>query len=350
MHALDARRTALLGAVFTVLILAAGPAAAQDQQGFPAITVTPGSLDFGTLEQNSSRVLEVEIANVGGALLIIDDVESTCGCTVAEPETRELAPGTSTRLVVTFDSKTFNGDQNKLVRIHSNDPAEPIVEVPVSAFVRAPLVFAPGNKLVGFGQVRARDARPATLRVSSPDGIPLQIEPVRLNEKLIEATIVTDKNGDPSNKVITMRLADGAPPGHIREIVTFSSNIPEMPTFDVEVSGNILADVVLEPGRINFRYLRRGQTKQQTFQLQMPRDLDLTIRETSLDLPGFEVISVTRNDHTGHYDIVVEGAPVDTADERVVAAKGRMKGVLRIVTSDPKLPIFEADIMYMLRI
>mgnify|MGYP002629110659 FL=1 len=331
-------------------ILLAGAAAAQDRAGFPAIQVEPSSIDFGTLPQEEARTTTVVISNVGGAPLILDEVESMCGCTVATPDKMALEPGESTSLVITFNSKKFQGTQHKLVRIHSNDAAEPIFEIDVNAFVKVPLVFTPGNKMLGFGRLRAADATPRVVKIESTDDLAVEIEPVRVNEDLLKVTIRGTKSGLPSEKEIIVELADGVPPGTIREILSFRTNIPEAEAFDLEVSAQILADVELFPEDVNFRYVQRDQAMQRMFELKMPKEMNLKIKSATIDLPNFEVSKIEKNELTGNLNIYVAGTPLPIDDPRVIEAKGRMMGTLKIAVDDPMFPVFESTIKYLLRI
>jgi uncharacterized protein DUF1573 len=349
-HTSMLRRTAapLLFAALT--LLAFGGAAAQDRAGFPAILIDPGAIDFGTLSQEEARTSTVTISNVGGAALVIERVESTCGCTVATPEKSSLEPGESTPLVITFSSKQFQGNQYKSVRIHSNDPAEAIVEIAVKAFVKVPLVFTPGEKMVSFGRLRAGEAEPRIIKLLSTDGIALDIEPVRVNEAKLKVTIRDSKSGLPSEKELLVELADGIAPGAIREILSFKTNVPEQPTFDIEVAALVLADVQVIPEDVNFRYVRRDQALERMFELKMPADMNLKITSATVDLPGFEVEKVVKNNHTGFFNIFVKGSPLPADDPRVINAKGRMIGKLQIAVDDPRFPMFEATIKYLVRI
>ena len=70
-------------------LLAATAAAAQ------SVTVTPNQYDFGTMKQQEIRTTQVVISNDGGGLLIIEDVDADCGCTVPKLLTNELGEAKS---------------------------------------------------------------------------------------------------------------------------------------------------------------------------------------------------------------------------------------------------------------
>ncbi len=333
-----------------ILILLSSVAGAQDRPGFPAIVVEPDSLDFGRMDQKQVKTQTVIIKNVGGVELELLNIETTCGCTAAIPEVDVLQPGQSTELVVTFDSKNFTGPQHKSIRIHSNDPAEPIITMSVTSYVFAPLVFIPQWKVVGFGAGRTTEIKEQTIRVIAQEAETLELAVTRVNSQLFEVSYEPSSPDTPNRMVVTFKVKEDAPPGVFREIISFKTNLAEAPTFDIEATGDIHADVSLFPERHNFRYVTRGQELSRVFFLKKPRNMPLEISKTSLDLPGFEVTKVELSAHTGHIEITIKGVPVETSDQRARDAKGRLRGTLRVVTDNADLPVFESTIMYMLKL
>ena len=87
----------------------------------PKITVTPIEYDFGDIIQGETVSHTFIITNAGWDTLKIAHVRASCGCTDASPEKNSLAPGESTNLLVSFNSKGRIGKQTKFVYIQSND-------------------------------------------------------------------------------------------------------------------------------------------------------------------------------------------------------------------------------------
>ena len=102
----------------------------------PRIEFTEAAFDFGTMYQNEEVTHLFTFRNVGKALLKIGKVKSSCGCTAAMPEKRELGPGEKTNLKVTFRSGAMRDRVVKHVYIDSNDPVEPRVTLTIEGEVR----------------------------------------------------------------------------------------------------------------------------------------------------------------------------------------------------------------------
>jgi uncharacterized cupredoxin-like copper-binding protein len=101
--------------------------------------------DFGSVEQGSIVKHKFVIVNNGDQMLIIDKVVSSCGCTVAEPEKKELKAGETTTIAAEFNSTGRLGDQLKTISILSNDQVNPLFQLTLTGKV----LEAPKKELIG---------------------------------------------------------------------------------------------------------------------------------------------------------------------------------------------------------
>lgn len=76
--------------------------------------------NFGTVEEGAIVNHEFAFTNEGTVPLIISDVRSTCGCTVADWPREPIEPGGSGVIPVRFDTKNKTGIQSKPVTITAN--------------------------------------------------------------------------------------------------------------------------------------------------------------------------------------------------------------------------------------
>lgn len=95
----------------------------------PKIEFSEENYDFGNINQGDVVSHEYVIKNEGTENLILENIKATCGCTAAQPDKRELNPGESTKLKVTFDSAGRKGIQKKYVYVFSNDTERPQVRL-----------------------------------------------------------------------------------------------------------------------------------------------------------------------------------------------------------------------------
>ena len=106
--------------------------------GAPRIEVEPRAFDFGSVLPGKTLHKEIAVRNHGGADLVISKVATTCNCTVVGSFAKVVAPGAGTTLRVSLTTPDTPGRTFQGVRIESNDPDQPRVDVDVEATVVAP--------------------------------------------------------------------------------------------------------------------------------------------------------------------------------------------------------------------
>ena len=132
------RRCVLLGLVAAALIAAGAASGRGEEQKTPRIRVEPETFDFGKALPARTLRKEFTLSNFGDAALVIENVSTTCGCTAALASDTKLAPGSSTVLRVTLETRSYSGKLERQVLVRSNDPNTPLLTVKVSATVEAP--------------------------------------------------------------------------------------------------------------------------------------------------------------------------------------------------------------------
>lgn len=87
--------------------------------------ITEAKKNFGTVKKGEVVKLNYEIKNTGNAPLIINEAEVSCSCTTVEYSEAPLLPGQTTKVTVSFNTKTVYERQDRIVYLHSNDPKSP---------------------------------------------------------------------------------------------------------------------------------------------------------------------------------------------------------------------------------
>lgn len=97
------------------------------------IKLSTTSYDMGDIDPSKGKWTEIFfIKNVGAQPLEILAVSTSCGCTEAEVEDQEIAPGEQTKLLVTYDPDVhpgLTGPIKRVIYIKSNDPLQKEVEL-----------------------------------------------------------------------------------------------------------------------------------------------------------------------------------------------------------------------------
>jgi hypothetical protein len=118
-------------------LVAQGSETPSDSVDGPAITFIVNQADLGDLRQGEKAEYLFEFTNMGNKPLVIQNVISTCGCTVPQWPKEPVKPGEKSVLKVVFDSSGKIGRQNKIITIRSNVPG-PDKKLRISAMVLPP--------------------------------------------------------------------------------------------------------------------------------------------------------------------------------------------------------------------
>ena len=81
--------------------------------------------NFGTVKEGSVLSLNLSFKSVGDATLIINDVQTSCGCTAALLSNDKLKPGESGDVRIELDTKGMKGKKSRTISLTSNDPLNP---------------------------------------------------------------------------------------------------------------------------------------------------------------------------------------------------------------------------------
>jgi len=330
---------ALLACAALLLPLAAAAA--------PKLVLSTGSLNFGRVPQHQVMARELTLSNRGDAELLITEVYTSCSCTELSLAAERVPPGGSTVLTVRFHSRDLSGDNSKTIEISSNDPEQPLMEVPVMAFVAAPILVEPADRSLDFGKVRRGQTprQEAAIRVDGRASLALTLGTV--DAKRFAAAIAPGAGADRARLVVDLK--PDATAGPFRQVLRLTTDDPRQPSLDFTLSGTVLGDLETAPDRLNFRYVLPGQALSKEIAVRTPTPgFAFRVTEAKVDLPGLQV-EILADGSQGEARLRVSGTAVAADDSLAKAAQGRVKGGLHIFTNRPEEPELLVDLLYLLR-
>ncbi|WP_300436748.1 DUF1573 domain-containing protein [Christiangramia sp.] len=115
------------------IFVLAGVATAQAQK-IAKIEFKSETIDYGEIMKGSDGVRVFEFTNVGDAPLVIEDVKSSCGCTVPKKPEEPIMPGEKGEIEVKYDTKRV-GPIRKTVTVYSN-AEEPTKALKIKGLVK----------------------------------------------------------------------------------------------------------------------------------------------------------------------------------------------------------------------
>ncbi len=92
----------------------------------PKIEFKKTEHDYGKIMQGDNGQCEFEFTNTGKEALVLNDVHSTCGCTVPSWPKEPIKAGESSKIIVVYNTNRV-GPINKSISVASNATDNPIV-------------------------------------------------------------------------------------------------------------------------------------------------------------------------------------------------------------------------------
>jgi hypothetical protein len=216
-----ARRAAFLAVGLAGLLLA-GCSSKKPTGG--ALEVTPNPVEIGVVAYQEQVERELTLTNRGERTVTLLPFKFDCSCfTIERPPSSLLRPGESVRLrLVMLTGKTDPREFHKRLSIPSDDPAMPVLLVPIHGEVVQYRTVRP--PIVRAGPIAAGTEWRDKVEVRAGAGFSLAVTDARSSDPRIEVDVVTVPGGADVN----LRTAPDAKPGPINAEVVISSRVQGM--------------------------------------------------------------------------------------------------------------------------
>jgi len=230
---------------------------------FAKLEITPAAIDLGKLKQNVKVEREVTITNTGATSEEILQVHADCSCTAAAPAKRTLAPGESTTMTVTLETRTFNGRLHRQVTLQSTTGTAAVsFELTVSPYedwtvTPSPVVLSPS---------RIQDEAHATVLLTYLGEKNSRAVEARSNLPWLEASLTTQ--GDQSWLLNLHKTAQGAAAGNHSVIVMVRTSDPGESLLSIPVIVPVISNIRLLPSPVIMPGVRVGETSVMYVRLQ----------------------------------------------------------------------------------
>ncbi len=234
----------MINKISTLLLLLVSIGFAQMFQ--PELVVQNKVHDFGTITTGDVVFHTFTLTNNGGDVLKIEKVKASCGCTAAKPEKNELAPGESTNLLVTFNSRGKKGPQKKTVRITSNDPQNSEMVLTITANVKEKEGDISGTPAIqfsesqhDFGSVKEGAVVDYTFKFANKGAGLLKISDITTSCGCTAALVSSDHLKPGEEGTLKVELDTKHRSGKMSRTVTVKSNDPKEPSKILVIYANV---------------------------------------------------------------------------------------------------------------
>ncbi len=218
-----------------------------ENKGTPNLVFEAKEHDFGKMKQQESVKHVFKFRNEGDALLVIDKVKATCGCTGTLLSNSEISPGEAGEIEVTFKSGLSGGKKKKSIYVHSNDPDGPseqlyiIAEVIVAVEVRPRQIYWAAEK----GETSER-----VVELFYQPDLDIKIAGLKTSNSAFTATATPKVDSDRPGYDIDIVFDGSLARGNFREKLTITTDNPEHQMLNVMIRGRIEGELKAIPNAV----------------------------------------------------------------------------------------------------
>jgi len=105
------------------------------EQSYSKFAFTKEIHKFGEISEGEIGICEFYFRNVGNTNLIIQSIESSCGCTAVKWKKKPIKVGEESKITVEFNSKGRHGKQYKVLTIFANTKRK-VKELKITATIK----------------------------------------------------------------------------------------------------------------------------------------------------------------------------------------------------------------------
>ena len=270
-------------------IFVAPGVSAQPVVGGQARIESPVKLfNFGKVIAGALVEHDFLLRNRGEGELVLQRIVPACGCTTAAvPE--PIAPGQEGVLRIAFDSAGFSGAVSKSIRVFSNDPSQPYLDLALEGEVSADVLVNP--PWIRFNEVvrgQASGQRIEDLRLEVAPGSAISLGTVKVFSPYLA---VVEVSGSDKVKHLQVKLDPEAPLGELRDRVTvqiIGAGTPR-PALKIPVFVSVVDSLKLEPRVVSFGVVQGEAPLVRLAKLRSLTSEGVKIDRFRIDRPGIEV-------------------------------------------------------------
>ena len=205
------------------------------------IKAEPAAIDFGRQRQEKTVSATVKLTNTGKGPLSISHVTADCSCTAGTPEQKELAPGQSTNLEVSFQTRSYQGEIHRRVTVETS---EGDITVAIQAMVSAFDDWSVGSSIAIFPPSNRGAEATAVIALDYTGQGTAEVKSIDSSVTWLKA-VVTEH--DKNSIKITLTKAANAPAGNHQPVIKVHTTDAHEPELSLPVFAAIYSSLTVRP-------------------------------------------------------------------------------------------------------
>jgi len=215
------------------------------------------SKDFGSVPRGPMLSHPFRVTNNTHQTVVIGSIRVSCGCVTATAQQGMLAPGESTILYTTMDTRRFSGVKTVTIFVNISSPRSEEVRLWVQANSRDDVTVTPES--LSFGHIKRASQPTGSVNVIFLGSGQWSITGVQCDSNYVRASAVeVSRNLNEVVYKVTARLRSDAPVGRWFTDIWLSTSNPATPRVRVPLTVEIESALTVSPAVVDLGQPRVG--------------------------------------------------------------------------------------------
>jgi hypothetical protein len=215
-----------------------------------AVLVEPLEQKLGEVEPDVVQKLVWTLRNDGDQPLLVIGTAPTCYCTIAKVESRQIAPGASTKINVTIDPSDFVGTIHKGFELETNDPVNGKMLADVELTVRPGIAVVPPE--LDLGAVPAAGSKEFSVDLKSAKSRPFKVTGVTSGAAFLTVAQEPLQLEERAGVKLFVKASPATPPGPFSSKIVVTTDDAAKPRIEIGVRGSGAGGLHAEPAKLVF--------------------------------------------------------------------------------------------------
>ena len=202
--------------------------------------------DFGEMWIGPALEHTFVIENKGQSPLKISSVRPSCGCTVAGKYPSTIAPGEKGSFPFKIASKKLRGKYEKSIKVYSNDPDMPELQLKLRGVCKRYIDVVPTNAY--FGKITNDEPRENILKITNNTDKPLEVSLSKAEDGKFKFELVETEKG--KEYELHIKLDPPFAPGSLRGTTNLLTNVEAQKEIRIGATARIPERLEVQPPSI----------------------------------------------------------------------------------------------------
>jgi hypothetical protein len=300
----------------------------------PKIYCAHPKFDFHNVDEGPDIIHEFHFRNVGKSTLVISDVHTSCGCTAAVEDKKQVPPGGVGTIKATYHTQGRPGPATKIITINSNDPVNPSFQMQLNMTVVRDVDIQPERAY--FYGLKHGTSQTNSVKILGKPHVMMHILSAQASggKVIVAFAPYADKAAHRYGASLDVTVPATLPIGEFSDSIDVKTDNPKKPDFQIPVQGEVVGRVQFSPKTLYFG-ARQIQPSYVQFTVNPPQGFAIRSVSSLKHLIRPDVKRMTGPDGVDNYSIelyCVQNLPSssDGQDELDVTTNDAEQPVIKI--------------------